>query len=35
MKKYLLITLTIISAGCSTNEYKIEKGKVGKLNKEN
>ena len=34
MKKYLLITLTIISAGCSTNEYKIEKGKVGKLNKE-
>ena len=34
MKKYLLITLTIISAGCSTNEYKIEKGKVGKLYKE-
>jgi hypothetical protein len=34
MKKYLLVTLTIISAGCSTNEYKIEKGKVGKLNKE-
>ena len=34
MKKYLLITLIIISAGCSNNEYKIEKGKVGKLNKE-
>jgi len=34
MNKYLIITLTILSIGCSNTEYKIEKGKVGKLNKE-
>ena len=34
MKKHLLISLVFFIVGCSSNEYKIEKGKVGKLNKE-
>ena len=35
MRKLSLILITILSFGCSQNEYKIEKGKVGKLFKEN
>ena len=34
MKKYLFIPLLIFIVGCSSNDYKIEKGKIGKLNKE-
>ena len=34
MKEYLFIPLLIFIVGCSSNEYKIEKGKIGKLNKE-
>ena len=33
-KIYLILTITIIF-GCSQNEYNIDKGKVGKLVKEN
>ena len=35
MRKLSLILITVLSFGCSQNEYKIEKGKVGKLFKEN
>ena len=35
MRKLSLILITVLSLGCSQNEYKIEKGKVGKLSKEN
>ena len=34
MKKYLIISLIIFIVGCSSDEYKIEKGKIGKLNTE-